>query len=133
MTTYRRFQVQITATAFIIAEGEITESHPLNWMDGRYTRQGAWDQARSQGLPVTVVATDGTSKDLGVVFNPTQWEKAMYGGHISYSLSMTDGHYAPESLEAWLIHFRKAPHTQYNDARPGVLAALDMYTHALAA
>lgn len=37
------------------------------------------------------------------------FEAAAYYGHIAYNRSMTDGYYAPEDLEAWVIGFRKDP------------------------
>jgi hypothetical protein len=41
--------------------------------------------------------------------NVSEFEHRAYLGHISYSLSMTDGYYAPESLGAWVLGFRQDP------------------------
>lgn len=37
------------------------------------------------------------------------FERIAYRGYISYGISMTDGHYAPECFENWLFGFRKDP------------------------
>lgn len=37
------------------------------------------------------------------------FERKAYRGHISYSLSMTDGYYAPEDFDRWVGGFRIDP------------------------
>lgn len=37
------------------------------------------------------------------------FERWAYRGYVSYELSMTDGHYAPEPFEAWVSQFRLDP------------------------
>ncbi|MEU7092994.1 ParB/RepB/Spo0J family partition protein [Kitasatospora aureofaciens] len=38
-----------------------------------------------------------------------EFESSAYSGHVSYELGGTDGHYAPEPLEAWVLTFRRRP------------------------
>lgn len=104
------------------------------------TRRAAWDRARSQHLPVHVTMLNGETTDLGNVFNPRNFEKAAYSGYVQYGLSMTDGHYAPESFDRWVINFRKsvladdASHANVwreNDAPEHVKNALMLYATQL--
>lgn len=122
----RFFTTQATATAFVI-----TEVREQSWTT--VTRQQAWDRARAQAAPVIFVGTNGRRHHLGAAFSPEVWERAMYAGHVSYELSMTDGHYAPEPAEVWIAELRKFPRATFNDAAPEVLAALGKYVAARAA
>lgn len=57
------------------------------------------------------------------------FERAAYGGHISYDLSMTDGYYAPQDFETWVYFFRKNPISIYsgNDARYKLTPQINAY------
>lgn len=121
--TNRQFTAQADAGQFVI-----TEVANKTWTS--VDRQTAWDRARSQANPVVFVALDGTRTELGDAFNAEQFERAMYTGHISYQLSMTDGYYAPESFDRWVHWFRQEPSTRYNDATPEVKAAMIRYQAA---
>lgn len=58
------------------------------------------------------------------------FEHTAYRGYIAYNLSMTDGHYAPEDFDAWVIGFRKAPIGQLywgNDARHTLAPQVNAY------
>lgn len=120
------YKTQVINGKFIISE--LVVDH---WAST--TRQGAWDRARAQANPVIFIAQDGTERELGDCFNTEVFERAMYGGHVSYQLSMTDGHYAPEPAEVWIARFRRFPGTTYNDAPAEVVAALPRYTELAAA
>lgn len=119
----RNFTTQTVGTEFVI-----TETAPkTSVLTPGISRELAWQQARTQANPVVFVALDGTRRELGDAFDTAKWERAMYSGHISYELSMTDGHYAPETFEVWIAEFRKFPRTSYNDATPATLAAFTRY------
>ena len=116
----RFFTTEATATAFVI-----TETREQSWTS--VTRQQAWDRARAQAAPVVFVGINGRRQNLGQAFDAEVFERAMFAGHVSYELSMTDGHYAPEPAEVWIAEFRKFPRANYNDAAPEVIAALGKY------
>ncbi|MCX4554160.1 hypothetical protein [Streptomyces sp. NBC_01500] len=62
------------------------------------------------------------------------FERDAYRGHISYGLSMTDGRYAPQDFDAWVIGFRKDPVGslyQENDARHQLAAQVNSYTRII--
>lgn len=63
------------------------------------------------------------------------FERAAYSGHISYGISMTDGYYAPEDFDAWVIGFRKAPTGSLywgNDRRNDLAPQVNSYTAIIA-
>lgn len=124
----RNFTAQVVGTEFVITE----VAPKTSVLSPGTTRELAWQQARTQANPVVFVALDGSRRELGIVFDTAKWERAMYQGHISYELSMTDGFYAPEGFETWITEFRKFPRTSYNDALPATIAAFTKYL-ALAA
>lgn len=107
LVQHRRFEVTTGPDAFLITEVEPTTKHPMNWIDGAATVEGAWERAQSQHLPVFVETLEGGMKELGAGFNPQAFERAVYSGYVGYGYSMTDGHYAPLDFEAWVHHFRK--------------------------
>lgn len=41
--------------------------------------------------------------------DPDAFEATAYRGHLNYEIGGTDGYYAPEPIEAWVIGFRQAP------------------------
>lgn len=110
---------------FIISEMAVSHRASVS-------RKLAWQRARSQAAPVIFIGLDGVERDLGDCFDTETWERAMYSGHVSYQLSMTDGHYAPKGFDTWVNEFRKAPSATYNDAAPETIAAFVRYV-ALAA
>lgn len=120
------YKTQVINGNFIISELAVD-----HWTST--TRQGAWDRARAQANPVIVIDLLGNERELGDCFSPEVFERAMYSGHISYQLSMTDGHYAPEPAEVWIARFRQFPGTTYNDAPAEVIAALPRYMELAAA
>lgn len=107
------------------------ELHPMNWSvfyEG-YSLDGIKAQAAIQPRPVVFLDENNNRHEHGVQFSPEAFERAAYGGHISYNLSMTDGYYAPEPFEVWVKDFRKDPAgllAKYNDFTPAD-GALDMY------
>lgn len=109
--SYRRFTTKLRTVGsepmFVITEIEPTTRHPLNWTDGSKTREGAWESAQTQIHHALATTADGKETDLGYVFSPEVFERAVYGGYIGYGLSMTDGYYAPIDFEAWVRGFRK--------------------------
>lgn len=110
-TTYRRFTADRRVIGgektMVITEIEGTTRHPMNWSDGSLSREGAWKRAQSQIHHTIVLTADGNQVDLGCVFVPEAFERAVYSGYISYGLSMTDGHYAPIDFESWVKFFRR--------------------------
>ncbi len=108
LTQYRRFEVTTGPDTFLITEVEPTTRHPMNWIDGKATVEGAWERARSQHLPIFVETLEGGMAELGTGFDPKAFERAVYSGYVGYGYSMTDGHYAPLDFEAWVYHFRQA-------------------------
>lgn len=117
---YRRFTTSVDPKHFVITEREPTDRHPMNWgleegsdFYGRIlfptSREGAWDRAREQELPVLVVLLSGEIKSLGVVFDCDVFERACYRGYVSYGYSMSDGYYAPIRFESWVQTFRADP------------------------
>lgn len=63
------------------------------------------------------------------------FERASYKGHLAYSLSMTDGYFAPESFDDWVIGFRKDPIGQLywgNDARHALAPQVNSYIAIIA-
>lgn len=156
-TTYRRFTVQTrtigSESVYVITEVESTTKHPLNWMDGSLTREGAWRHAQSQIHHTIVLTLDGDQADLGSVFSPEVFERAVYNGYIGYGLSMSDGHYTPICFENWVKGFRRdvLSHTERllaedydtskshmdsvfygNDTPPTVCRGLQTYAYLLA-
>src|SRR5262245_51620178 len=97
-----------------------------------YTEQAARDMAAAQHRPVTLVPLDGTREQLDITFDPAQVEQHAYRGHISYELSMTDGHYAPEPFERWVTFFRQDPSWLSIDASWPIVDALPTYKAHLA-
>ena len=68
--------------------------------------------------------------------NVGEFEHRAYLGYISYGLSMTDGHYAPESLGAWVVGFRIDPAGALyhgNDNRYELAPAVRSYTAQISA
>ena len=125
----RNFKTQTVGTEFVI-----TEIAPAtDVLSPSTSRELAWQRARSQANPVVFVALDGTRRELGDCFDVKTWEQAMYAGHISRELSMTDGHYAPEGLDRWLHWFRHDFSTRNIDAAPETLAAVSRYKELTAA
>lgn len=103
---YRRFESTYTAERFVITEIAPTYKHPMNWIDGKQTAQGAWFDARSRAVPVTIVTLTGGVQEVGVVFDPQCFERAVYQGYVSHGQSMTDGWYVPLTFEQWVRWFR---------------------------
>jgi hypothetical protein len=122
----RKFKTQVINGKFIISELAVD-----HWTS--VDRKLAWQRARSQANPVLFIDLEGNERDLGDAFDVTTWEQAIYSGHISYELSMTDGHYAPEPFEVWIAEFRQFPRLSYNDATPETKAAFDRYLKTLPA
>ena len=89
-------------------------------------------EGRSRPLRVRWDPAWHARRELGDRFSPEMFEQSMYSGHISYELSMTDGHYAPEPAETWIAEFRKFPRTKYNDAPAEVIAAFGRYQQEMA-
>lgn len=116
----REFRTQTVNGKFIIAEQTVSR-----W--GNVSRELAWKQARSQANPVIVIDTEGNERELGDAFDAAVWEQTMYVGHVSYELSMTDGHYAPEDFDRWVHWFRAQPTTRNIDASPATLDAINRY------
>ncbi len=108
LTQYRRFEVTTGPDALLITEIEPTTRHPMNWIDGSATVEGAWERARSQHLPIFVETLEGGMAELGTGFDPQAFERAVYSGYVGYGYSMTDGYYSPLDFEAWVYHFRQA-------------------------
>lgn len=109
-TTYRTFDAYADTEngVFVINETGTRTDHPMNWLCGTgETRESAWITARSTALPVVVTLLDGTSKNLGVVFDAATFERAAYSGYVGYGYSMTDGYYAPIKFESWVQDFRR--------------------------
>lgn len=106
---YRRFTYTNDGDWFRIFEVEPTDKHPMNWIDGMLCRESVWSLARCQIRPVRVFLLDGTMKELGIVFDSSEFEKVCYSGYVSYGLSMTDGHYGPLTFTHWVEGFRKDP------------------------
>jgi hypothetical protein len=64
------------------------------------------------------------------------FERTAYRGHIGYNLSMTDGYYAPEDFDRWVIGFRIDPAGALyygNDARHALAPTVRSYTAQLSA
>lgn len=116
----REFRTETINGKFLISEQSVSR-----W--GNATRELAWQRARSQANPVVFIDLEGNERELGDAFDVAAWERAMYGGHISYQTSMTDGYYAPESFDRWVQFFRQAPSARYNDATAETVAAMDRY------
>lgn len=71
-----------------------------------------------------------TLLDEGRVMDRAEFEREAYKGYIAYGLSMTDGHFAPEPLAAWVEIFRVDPvNSTYrqNDARHDLAPYLRSY------
>lgn len=128
-TLYRRFKVEVheDGRSFDITELEPTDKHPMNWIDLTTTREGAWEAARAQDLPVVVRMLDGTTRALGVVFDPEAFERACYRGYVSYGHSMSDGYYAPLKFDSWVASFRRSPSLAHMDVAGCVAGSLDSY------
>lgn len=132
MTSYAayRFNTRDSNEFRVRVAGHHT-SHPLNWSlfyEG-YSLEGIKAQAAIQPRPVIFIDEDGDRHDHGVQFSAEAFERAAYGGHVSYNLSMTDGYYAPEPFEVWVKGFRQDPAgalAKYNDFTPAT-GALEMY------
>lgn len=63
------------------------------------------------------------------------FERTAYSGYINYGISMTDGYYAPEDFDAWVIGFRKAPiNSLYwgNDRRNDLAPQANSYAKIIA-
>jgi hypothetical protein len=130
-TPVRRFAVETDGERIYLREVEPTFAFPLNWgMTEGLTREAAWNWIRSQDKPVTAECLSQEPLDLGVVFDVEAFERAAYGGYVSYGYSMSDGHYGPLDFEAWASHARKDMTRELagsNDAAPHVKASLPTY------
>lgn len=132
--TARRFTTEVVDQRFVITE--VTGQLDRCGLPAGVSRELAWQRARQQANHVVVVELSGHRWYLGSAWDPKQFERAVYGGHVSYQLSMTDGHYAPEPFEAWVKGLRQDPErvvTYFNDAAPEVKEALPKYIEALMA
>lgn len=114
-TLHRRFSAEADGETFVITEFTPAPGNPISWCpwdfpgEGRYSHQDAWHVARQQHRPVIVRLLDGTTKKLGVVFNPHHFERAAYSGYVSAGFAMTDGFFAPEDFDQWAHFFRQHP------------------------
>lgn len=103
---YRRFELTYEPERLTMTELAPTYKHPMNWTDGKSSRDGAWFLARCHSVPVTVITLTGT-QELGVVFDPACFEQACYQGYVAHGQSMTDGWYVPLTFEQWVAWFRR--------------------------
>lgn len=113
-TVYRRFTTKVvespdspTGKLFLITEVESTTKHPLNWIGVEVSAEGAHHQAKRQDNPVRVLHLSGRVQDLGIVFDPRDFEQAAHSDYVCYGISMTDGYYAPIKFEDWVKPFRR--------------------------
>lgn len=97
-----------------------------------YSEQAALSMGAAQHRPVTLVRLDGSREHPDITFDPDQFERHAYRGHISYQVSMTDGHYAPEPFEQWVTFFRQSPDWRDNDATWPIRDTLPIYKAHLA-
>jgi hypothetical protein len=101
---------------------EATETAPVeaatpNWDAVTTSRFAAWFVALMEER------TECTDADT--------FERTAYRGHISYELSMTDGYYAPEPFDSWVIGFRSDPAGSLyfgNDQRHALAPQVISYT-----
>jgi hypothetical protein len=164
VTRYAQYRAEVSADGrrFEITKVGYTTSHPMNWsaIGGETSREGAWEAARQQHLPVVYCdATSGADTnqlmELGEVFDPQAFERAAYSGDCSYAYSMTDYGFHPIAFETWVKGFRAevlanvetikayadAPHNlsyadkiwTRNDLSDSVRAALPVYAARLQA
>lgn len=138
-----RTEVSEDGTRFEITKVGTTTSHPMNWINGDRSREGAWADAQSQHLPV--VYCDATSSadthvtmELGVVFSPKAFEARVYSGYVGYGCSMSDGIYHPTDFDTWVKNFRESVRTgtfswNYNETHQSVRPALSLYRELLIA
>lgn len=129
-TPVRQFTIGLNAVKFVIME---TQPIASGRVSGYYSEDDALALAAAQHRPVIRAHRDGTRETLGVLFDPDEFERAAYSGHISYQVSMTDGHYAPEPFERWVHLFRQDPTWRCNDAAYAIRDALDTYKARIAA
>lgn len=136
-TFYRAFNAyaDLTNGVFVIKELPSRTDHPAQWLytDG-ITAQSAWLRARATALPVVVTLLNGSTMDLGVTFGAEAFERAAYGGYVSYGYSMSDGYYAPIKFDAWVISFRRGQGREIlngNDTPQYVKDALPLYQKSL--
>lgn len=144
-TTYGQYRTEVSedGTRFEITRVGTTTKHPMNWIDGCSSREGAWASARSQHRPVVycdATATADTHKvmELGVVFDPQTFETRVYDGYVGYGYSMSDGYYAPIQFESWVKSFRESVRKDTfswdgNDTHRSVRPALALYRELLTA
>lgn len=133
-TIARSYTTTVEAGQFTITE--VTGQRDRCGLPAGHSKELAWQQAQEQPLPVRVLHLDGTNQNLGNCWTPQAFERAIYGGYISYGLSMTDGHYAPEKFDAWVKTLRQFPEHVVkvdNDAPANVKAGLTRYLAALEA
>lgn len=105
--TFGQYTTDVVNGWFVITKVGETTKHPMNWIDFKLTKRGAWNAARAQNLPIYIVdSLAGETKELGEVFDPRAFEQAAYVGYVGYGYSMSDGYYAPLKFESWVVHFR---------------------------
>jgi hypothetical protein len=124
-TRYAQYATEVSAdgSRYEITKVGYTAKHPINWIDGLKDRASAWAWARCQDLPVvycdaTDLADTNAIMELGVVFDPQEFEKVAYSGYVGYGFSMSDGYYAPIQFESWVKSFRStvaAAHVELAD------------------
>jgi hypothetical protein len=108
-----RAEVSQDGRRFEVTKIGTTTRHPMNWsaIGGETSRNGAWQAARQQHLPVVYcdASTGAETNELmefGEVFDPRAFEQAAYSGYVAYGHSMSDGLYYPLQFESWVAHFR---------------------------
>lgn len=94
---------------FWIIEVEHARKDPTATESG-YTAEDAsvvWRRARTQAASIMFKDTKNNVREIGVAFDPSKFERAVYSGYVSYGISMTDGVYVPIKFEQWIKSFRK--------------------------
>lgn len=128
---YRQVTARITGQTFVAitgtefgtwktvattADGEVITDHRVRPATAEETE--AFETATAPKTPAPVVWPVASSYapwfqallDQNAECTDTEaFERRAYLGHISYSLSMTDGHYAPEDFDRWVHFFRQGP------------------------
>lgn len=135
-TEYRCFEYAETEDTFVITEVAPKNLHPMNWAGlGQNSREGVWGMAKARGKMTVFVSLDGSRRDLGRIFDPRAFEKAVYQGYVGYTHSMSDGACCvPISFDSWAQDFRADPAAElssYNSTSESVKAALPLYLKAL--
>lgn len=98
--------------AVIEADDDLSSGEIFELIDSVKTREIVADLVPAKAETQTLVEGDYPDWFTTLLFQEQRmslkkFEEQAYRGYVSHGLSMTDGHFAPKTLQSWLQMFRK--------------------------